>query len=137
MRFDPAVANADLWPEAWYSAVTESAIESKSKKSGNPMMVVTFKCFDAGKPPITIDRYFVTNNKTGMGGLKKLCAALGLIDRFNAGELTPDELKGRNLKVLVKIQEDETGRWDDKNVAAAFVAESENPPTADGDEIPF
>lgn len=119
MRFDPKEADANLLPEAWYDAIVMDAIDTVSKK-GNDMMTVTFKIYDdRGLQPL-IDRYFV-KSQAGLSGLKKLCRAVGVAEEvFQGGEVDPMDLRGKPLRVLVKIQKDETGRYDDKNVAAAF-----------------
>jgi hypothetical protein len=149
MRFNPRDADANLLPEDWYDASIADAVDSVSRK-GNSMVVVTFKIYDDRGLQPTIDRYF-TNNPSGLGGLRKLCRAVGLSDRFDSGDLNPNELKGKDLRILVKIEEDETGKYPDKNVAAAFearkpttakeqketVAEFPHSPTFPNDDIPF
>lgn len=115
MRYNPEDANANLIPsETWLQATIETAVE-KVSKSGNEMIEAGFKVYDqAGKQPI-IKHYFVS---TAPGMFKKLCKVLSL--DFESGCVSAESLVGKNLFVKIKIQKDETGRYDDKNVIAAF-----------------
>jgi len=149
IEFDPNQANEDLLPDnTWFDAAVRGA-NKRMSKAQNPMLVVLFDVFGGAKT-VQIERFFVLNTKGGVSGLKKLCAAIGLMERYATGSMEPDELIGKNLKVLVKIQEDETGQWDAKNVAAAFMTDDSVPPQpgapketsatfdpAKPDEIPF
>lgn len=84
------------------------------------MIVATFKVYDnQGKNP-QIQHYFVDKYP---GMLKKLCAVFGISKQFDEGCVDAETLKNRNVKVLVKIHEDETGQFGDKNVIAAFKAD--------------
>lgn len=115
MRYNPNDANANLIPsDTWLQATIETAVE-KISKGGNEMIEAGFKVYDsAGKQP-TIKHYFVS---TAPGMFKKLCKVLNL--DFESGNISAESLVGKNLFVKVKIQKDETGRYDDKNVIAAF-----------------
>lgn len=141
MRFNPADAVANLWPENWYDSVVIAAEERPSKR-GNDMLVVTFRCYGGPTSETDIPVYFVSGNPSSISRLEKLCKATGIA--FSNGEVTPDQIKGKSPKVLVKIQKDDTGQFSDKNVIAGFqmtagtqiVAPGEKPPMPD-DEIPF
>jgi hypothetical protein len=148
-KFDPNLANADLLPEEWFDALIVNAYE-KTAKSGNPCIVVSTKIYGGAQP--IIDRYYVTSTSGGVSGLRKLCHAAGILEDFKSGELDPEKLKGRSVQALVKVQKDESGQWDDKNVCAQFrprPAEqaalnpndphvfNENDPAMKDDSIPF
>ncbi len=115
MRYNPSDANANLIPsDTWLQATIETAVE-KVSKSGNEMIEASFKVYDnAGKQP-NIKHYFVAS---APGMFKKLCKVLNL--DFESGNVSADSLIGKTLFVKVKIQKDETGRYDDKNVIAGF-----------------
>ena len=117
MRYNPDDASAHLIPdETWCDALIQSAVEATSKK-GNEMIVASFKVYDPRGIQPVIDHYFVANFP---GMFKKLCAALQL--NYEGGEIMAESLVNKTVKVLIKIREDETGRWGDKNVIAAFAA---------------
>lgn len=115
MRYNPEDANANLIPnDTWLEAIITSA-EDRVSKSGNEMIEASFKVYDsAGKQP-TIKHYFVAS---APGMFKKLCKVLNL--DFESGDVSAESLVGKSLVVKVKIQKDETGKYDDKNVIAAF-----------------
>lgn len=116
MRFDPGAATAHLIPDGtWCHALIVNATEQISKKN-NAMIVATFKVWAADKQA-EITHYFV-DKQPGM--LKKLCTVMGMSGAFEAGELFAEDLVNRELEVMVKIREDESGQFGDKNVLAAF-----------------
>lgn len=148
-RFDPNMANANLLPEEWYDALIVNAYE-KTSKTGNPCIVITVKVYGGVQP--LIDRYYVMNGTGGVSGMRKLCHAVGLLDDFKTGAIEPEKLKGQSVQVLVKVQKDESGQWDDKNVCAQFRPRqappaapsandlhvfNENDPAMKDDGIPF
>ena len=120
MRFNPSDANAHLIPTGtWCEALIVEAVDTVSK-GGNEMIVATFRVWGAG---MTADlRHYFVASRPGM--LKKMCAVLGITSQYEAGEIVAETLKGREMRALIKIQEDETGKWDDKNVVAAFEAKA-------------
>jgi hypothetical protein len=133
MRYNPSDANADLIPsDTWCDALIVSAFDTKSK-AGNEMIEAGFRIYDPdGKQPI-ITHYFVAN-KPAM--LKKLCAALKL--DFESGNIPAESLVNKSLAVFVKIQKDDTGKYSDKNVIAAFEAKANgSTETKQDDGIPF
>lgn len=138
MRYNPEDANANLIPsDTWLDATIETAVE-KVSKSRNEMIEAGFKVYDGGKNP-TIKHYFVS---TAPGMFKKLCKVLNL--DFESGEVSAESLVGKNVCVKIKIQKDETGRYDDKNVIAAFsdklpqgATSAHESRTLEDDGIPF
>ncbi len=136
MRYNPEDANANLIPsDTWLQATIETAVD-KLSKSGNEMIEAGFKVYDeAGKQP-TIKHYFVSS---APGMFKKLCKVLNL--DFESGDVSAESLIGKNVFVKVKIQKDEKGQFDDKNVIAAFADKLPEGVTSsqpkDDDGIPF
>lgn len=139
MRFDPEMANANLIPnDTWLQATIETAVDKVSKSSGLDMIEAGFKVYDSsGKKPI-IKHYF---SAAAPGMFKKLCKVLGL--DFESGEVSAESLIGKNVFVKVKIQKDEKGQFDDKNVIAAFAdklpegVQAQSHVPADDADIPF
>jgi hypothetical protein len=134
LRYDPGAANAHLIQcgdeGVWCDSVITEAFDTVSKRGGNAMLLTTFKVYDdQGKQP-NINHYFLAQFP---GMLKKLCAALDL--NYESGNIEAETLKGKSVKVLIKIREDESGQFGDKNVIAAFqakaVAKPSGPDTGD------
>lgn len=140
MKFNPEGAVANLLPEEWYDGLIIAA-EDKVSKRDNAMLVVTIRVYSGHNPEIP--SYFVDGNPSSLSRLQKLCRAVSVA--FSKGEVTPDDLVNKNLRVLVKIQKDDTGQYGDKNVIAAFdlakgtqiVPAGETPPATPDDDIPF
>jgi hypothetical protein len=122
LKYNPESATAHLIQcgkeGVWCDAFIQEAIDTVSKNN-NEMIVADFKVYDnEGKQPV-IKHYFVSDYP---GMFKKLCAALGL--DYGSGNIPADTIKGASIQVLVKIQEDKTGQFGDKNVCAAFRAKT-------------
>jgi hypothetical protein len=118
MRYDPAAATAHLIPDGTWCHTMIVEAEDKISKQGNEMIVATFRCWGPSQPS-DITHYFV-GSKPGM--FKKMMAVLGMTAAYESGDVSAETIKGREMEVLVKIREDDTGQWDDKNVIAAFRA---------------
>jgi hypothetical protein len=126
MKYNPESATAHLIQcgkeGLWCDALIQEAVDTTSKKR-NSMIQANFKIYDnQGKQPV-ITHYFLADYP---GMFKKLCAALGL--DFQSGNVEAESLKGKMVKVLIKIREDETGQFGDKNVIAAFQARAPEKP---------
>jgi hypothetical protein len=131
LRYNPDSATAHLIQcgkeGVWCDILIQEAIDKTSKK-GNEMIEADIKVYDNdGKQPV-IKHYFVSDYP---GMFKKLCAALGL--DYGSGNVPAEKIKGASLQALIKIQEDKTGQFGDKNVCSAFRAKPQAPsgPTPD------
>ena len=120
MKFNPKDATITL-PDGEYDAVIEAAAEETSKK-GNPMLHIVLAVWSQQRKAY-VHEYFVDSNASMLSMLKQLCAATGI--DFNAGEVTADMLKNRNLRVYLKTRTDSYG---DKNVVSKYVRDA---PTGD------
>jgi hypothetical protein len=120
LKYNPENATAHLIQcgkeGVWCDVMIQEAIDTTSKR-GNEMIEADIKVYDnEGKQP-TIKHYFLSDYP---GMFKKLCAALGL--DYARGDIPATAIKGASLQALIKIQEDKTGQFGDKNVCAAFRA---------------
>lgn len=113
MKYDPHASN--LIPSGTWCEAEITSAEEKFSKGGNEMIQADFFVYDMQGLRPTIRHYFVS---TQPGFLKKLCSAIGL--DFSAGEVNASQLTAKKMWVLIKIQEDKTGQFFDKNVIAAF-----------------
>ena len=118
MKYNPEDANANLIPTGtWCDSLIAESVESQSK-AGNEMIVADFIIYDSPGVHPVIRHYFVASKP---GQFKKLCAALDL--DYASGNIPAASLRGKSIKVLIKIQADDTGQYQDKNVIAAFAKE--------------
>jgi hypothetical protein len=135
VRYNPESATAHLIQcgkeGVWCDILIQEAIDTVSKKN-NEMIEADVKVYDnEGKQPV-IKHYFPSDYP---GMFKKLCAALGL--DYDSGNVPAEKIKGASLQALIKIQEDKTGQFGDKNVCAAFRAKPQAPtgPTPDDPHV--
>jgi len=111
----------------------------KVSKSGNKMLEVLFVVRDMNGREWRIYDYLIAT-KNDEDGMKRLNTKIGNIAKaINKPEIDSENYNKRNLiqdllghkgKCYVKIQEDKTGQYSDKNVIAKFLP-WENPQTDD------
>lgn len=134
MRYDP---KSTCFPEAWYDAEL-SAIDGVSKKSGNPMLILSAKIYH-GQDVQVVREYFVDGQRSSLTKLAKLSKAIG--HNFESGEITPTDITGKNCKLYIKIHDDPD--YGKQNKISQYVAigddVSEAPKAQAGSEdgIPF
>ena len=141
MQYNPHDADPILLSDGEYDADILSA-EEKTSKAGNVMLKLVVRIFHAGVPfgHILIDEYLVSSVKGHLTKLKKLCKVIDF--NFDGGKIAPSDLEGRRIRVFVKTREDDTGKYDSKNVIVSYLS-NESPPTNEtsaapaDDDIPF
>jgi hypothetical protein len=129
MRFTPKtkeeLESADLMPKGEYDAEILSAEETKSKSSGKPMFKVKLGVYDAGGRQQWVFDYIVCDTYK----LPNIAKACGLFDRYEAGELTAEELQGRDVRVKIGI-EPASGDFPAKNKVQDYVYKKDESPEA-------
>jgi len=139
VKFNPDDAT---FPEGLYDCFFIEAVE-KSSKSGNPMIDVTCQVFLGNKSQLIHD-YFVHDVQGHLTRLNKLCKAIG--HDFKSGEITPDQIKGKNCKAYIKVHDDDQYGMQNKisryepleSPGAAGVATMPQPqPGSEDVDIPF
>lgn len=104
-------------PPGDYDAEVVKA-EQKESKKGNDMIAIKLRVFHDGGT-IIVDDWLLDNVPAK---LKRFCESAGLIDEYEAGELTAESCHERSVRVKLKIDRDETGQYGDKNAVAGYVA---------------
>ncbi|MAG17650.1 MAG: hypothetical protein CMJ21_06225 [Phycisphaerae bacterium] len=105
-----------------YEAVIFSAETGKTKK-GDPKLVITSKIYGPeGRSPLVTDNIV---SPYGIRRLKQLCEATGV--EFNDGEVNPQDFVGKNVKVKVVVEHDDTGKYDDRNGIRAYLPDDGSP----------
>jgi len=145
MKFDPKAGNS-LIPDGEYDAEIATAEETLSK-SGKDMMKLSLKVWAGGGGPRIVFDYLVVPET--IWRLKQIAAAIGKLEQYNAGEIHTSDLKGASVRVSVKTQPDKTGKYEDRNVIARYLAAEAGTGPANGppagnengapidDDIPF
>lgn len=149
MRFTPKSKEEldarDLMPKGEYDAEILESEETVSKTSGKPMFKLKLGVYDAGGRQQWVYDYIVCDTYK----LPNIARACRLFSRYESGELTADELRGRDVKVRVAIDPAKDGHAA-KNKIADYLFEEETPPAGgpktpkdpdplgeDEDSIPF
>jgi len=131
MRYNP---DDVTFPEGLYDAEL-TAIE-KVSKSGNPMMVVTAKVYYRDKSQLVND-FFVEGNQGSLTRLSKLSKVIG--HKFESGDVTPADITGKNVKVFLKVHDDE--QYGKQNKISRYepieAVAAPSPNTGSEDGIPF
>lgn len=118
MKFPPKtrqeLAEQFLIPKGTYDALVESA-EEKVSKAGNDMIELTLRVYN-GEQEVLIKDWILPETLK----LFNFCESAGLMDTYNAGELTGRSCQQANVAVRVDI-EDAKGDYPPKNKIAGYV----------------
>ncbi len=102
-----------------YDATVVKAEETVSKTSGNEMIAITLKVWNADGSGVLVNDYLLST-ETGILKLCQFCEAAGLLDIYNQGILSASDCMDSNVKVKIKIDEGK-GDFPAKNAVAAYV----------------
>lgn len=98
----------------------KEATQGPSKSSGNLMITLAVKVFDAAGNQQTIWDYIVFGTNFGERKFKHAAKACGLLNEYNAGTLTYQEFEGKNGKCEIDIQEAQNG-YGAKNIIKEYI----------------
>jgi hypothetical protein len=108
-----------------YDAEVYQAEEKVSQK-GNEMIEIRLKVYHDGGTPILLRDWLLDSVPEK---LKRFCEAAGLIDLYEAGELTAEGCCGASVRVKLKIKNDP--QYGDQNSIGGYVVKRKlplNPP---------
>ncbi len=98
----------------------------KESKSGNPMISLVLKCWDAKGNQGNIFEYLILNdNVFSMRKIKHFCYSVGLEQKYESGELNAYECENKSGNLIIGIQKDKTGKYPDKNSVYDFLKKKE------------
>lgn len=122
MRFTPKsadeIAEAGLLPDGDYDYEVISATDEISKSSGNEMIVLNLKVFDANGGSRTVRDYLVASE----GGIRKVRAfavSCGRLTDYDAGLMEAADLQGSAGRC--KIGRDQNEGYEPKNRVAYYL----------------
>lgn len=123
-------------PEGEYDFSVTNAEETTSSK-GRAMIKLRLKVF-SGAVETSVFDYLVFTDKS-QWKIYSFCKAVGLAEKFKAGEIEALDCQGRTGRVKLKI--DKSDGYDDKNAVAHYVevkGESSRPnQREDTSDVPF
>jgi hypothetical protein len=114
---DKDLAVMGLIPEGEYQFEIQHA-EDTTSKSGNDMIKLTLCVWDAEGRQHTVYDYLL---EAMPKKLKHFARYLGLIAKYESGELLADDCIGKCGTLSLVIQEDKTGKYQPKNSVADYV----------------
>ncbi len=149
MRFTPKteseLSSMNLLDAGIYKYEVVEAEERLSSK-GNEMIVVKLDIYDDSGFRRSLKDYLL---EAMAFKLRHFCESAGLLDKYNSGELTTNELVGVSGKVDIAYQagdqKPEGGYYPDKNVVADYIVPDASEPAKtpkkenplDSEDIPF
>lgn len=133
-------ARIGLYPKGTYDFECTGASDTTSKKSGKPMIKLTHKVYGENGFKF-VDDYIVEGQQDKMYGF---CAAVGMIDAYNAGDVEAEDCIGKSGKLRLRIdegqkkpdekKEDPDGPdefYEDKNSVGGYVEVKADAPKAE------
>lgn len=117
------------------------AIDTVSKSSGNPMIKLTLKAWDAeGRQGVVFD-YLVSN---AQWKIKNFFESIGRPETYDSGNIDATLLVGATGKAEIEIQKDTTGKYGDQpkikdyvNKTGSMKASVKDAAEIFGEDIPF
>jgi hypothetical protein len=132
MRFTPKpeseVSGNGLWPEGIVDFEVMEAEETTSR-NGDDMIKLKIKVFNETGGSRTVYEYLLGTDSM-QWKVRAFCAATGLLDQYETGELDAIDMEGRTGKAKLVIQKDKTGQYGDKNAIGSYIAHVEKPKAA-------
>ncbi len=149
MKFVPKsekeIIEDGLWPDGTYDAVVFDATD-KISKAGNEMIELALEIYDNEGRKRQVRDYLM---EAVIYKVRQAADAMGLIDRYDAGDLGADDFMGKSCQVKIGRSRDKNGVYPDQNIVKSYVIavqperseparKQKQPVAADiDDEIPF
>lgn len=143
MKFTPKteeqINSENLLPNGIYPFEITAA-QDTSSKSGNEMIKLTIKVWDAEGDERLIYDYLLESMAFKLRHAAEVC---GLIEKYEQGVLTASDFIGKNGAVKISIRKDKTGQYKDQNQVVDYIVQKTTehgqalPSELARDEIPF
>lgn len=106
-----------------YSFQVFDAIE-KTSKSGNEMIEVILKVIDLNGRVHTVNDYLIDQEPMDYK-IRHLWDSVGMINKYESGNISPEDIKDKKGKVKIRITKDKKGIYDDKNTVVDYIVNNE------------
>lgn len=135
----------DLLKPGDYDFEVLTAEHQVSKKSGNPMIKLKLGVYRANGSQQFVWDYLIA---TMEAKLRHFCDTTGLLPKYQAGTLAPEDCEGRSGKCKIVVKEDKSGNgYPPKNEVKDYICRPAKPITpaqppatetqAPEDDVPF
>ncbi len=122
-RSEEEVKAAMLAPKGDYDFQVLEAEDTVSK-SGNAMIKINIGIFRGEAMSNRVFDYLMPAMEAK---LRHFCDTCGILAAYEAGTLSAEDCKGRSGRVKLIIEEDETGKYDPKNVVKDYICRGAKP----------
>lgn len=128
MRFDPVPENelVNLIAPGEYDAEVAEA-ESFTSKNGNDGIKLKVRVFLADSQRVIFD--YLMSTPDSMFKVHNFCAAAGILEKYESGELRPVDCQDRAVMVKVGIEKGKDGYADKNKISSYVVAKKEPAPS--------
>jgi hypothetical protein len=108
----------DLLQPGEYDFEVLAAEHAVSKKTGNPMIKLKLGVWRPNGSQQFVWDYLIASMEAK---LRHFCDTTGLLPKYQAGTLAPEDCVGRSGKVKIAISKDKDGQYPPKNEAKDYV----------------
>lgn len=123
----------ELFPKGEYDFDVVKAEEQTSSK-GNEMIKLEIDIYDPNGRKSRVFDYLL---ESVAYKLKHFCITTGLTTEYEAGNLTAEMCLNRSGRCMIGIQQDKTGKYDDKNIVKDYCGVAVSAAKLAEDDIPF
>jgi hypothetical protein len=116
--------SSELLPPGEYDAEIVSAEEKQSKSSGADMIALRLKVFGDNGAEATVFDYLLDAVPYKVRHCAEAC---NLLTAYEDGQLFAEDIKGKVVRVKLKIEHDKTGNYPDKNAIQDYIVEPTKP----------
>jgi hypothetical protein len=127
MKFTPKTKEelTSLLADGMYDFSVISAEETTSR-AGNDMIALKLEVYDDANDRKKVVFDWLVNSEKSLRKILAFCETTGLLDTYNAGELTADKCFGKSGRVKIEQQDAQDG-YPEKNVVGYYVTGSKLP----------
>lgn len=135
-RSEEEFKSRNLIDPGTYDFVIFDATEKVSKNSGDPMIELILKVTDMNRRVHTLYDYLMDKEPMDYK-IRHLYESLGLISKYDSGNIDASDLHNKKGKVQIIIQKDKKGIYSDKNSVKDYIVSKCSAADPFNDDIAF
>jgi len=123
-RTDKEFQDMKLMEPGEYAFTVSEAVETYSQ-AGNEMIKLTLKVINNLGRVYTINDFLLDSDAMGFK-IRHLCDAVGLIDKYESGEINAKDILNKRGMAKISIQKDKKGIYSDKNIVSDYIVDKDS-----------